>query len=86
MAEAALPGYDSREWQGIVVPAATPAAIVSRLHQDIVKTLNAPDLKERFASVGATAVGSTPEEFALHLKQEMATMGRVIREAGIRIE
>jgi tripartite-type tricarboxylate transporter receptor subunit TctC len=86
VAEAALPGYDSREWQGIVVPAATPPAIISRLHQDIVKTLHAPDLKERFASVGATAVGSTPDEFAAHLKQEMATMGRVIREASIRIE
>ncbi len=86
IAEAALPGYDSREWQGIVVPAATPPAIVSRLHQELVKTLAAPDLKERFAGVGATAVGSTPEEFAAHLKQETATMGRVIREAGIRIE
>ena len=86
IAEAALPGFDSREWQGIVVPAATPPAIISRLHQEIVKTLNAPDLKERFASVGATAVGSTPDEFAAHLRQEMATMGRVIREAGIRIE
>jgi tripartite-type tricarboxylate transporter receptor subunit TctC len=86
IAEAALPGFDSREWQGIVVPAATPTGIINRLHQDIVKTLNSPELKERFASVGATAVGSTAEEFAVHLKQEMATMGRVIREAGIRIE
>jgi tripartite-type tricarboxylate transporter receptor subunit TctC len=86
IAEAALPGYESREWQGIVVPAATPAAIVFRLHQELVKTLAAPELRERFASVGAYAVGSTPEEFAVYLKQEIATMGRVIKEAGIRIE
>jgi tripartite-type tricarboxylate transporter receptor subunit TctC len=86
IAEAALPGYESREWQGIVVPAATPPAIVSRLHQELVKSLAAPELRERFASVGAYAVGSTPEEFAAHLKQEIATMGRVIKEAGIRIE
>ena len=86
VAEAALPGYDAREWQGIVVPAATPPAIVSRLYQELVKTLAAPELKERFVSVGATAVGSTPDEFAAHLKQETATMGRVIKEAGIRIE
>ena len=86
IAEAALPGYESREWQGIVVPAATPAAIVARLHQELVKTLAAPELRERFASVGAYAVGSTPEEFAVYLKQEIATMGRVIKEAGIRIE
>jgi len=86
IAEAALPGYESREWQGIVVPAATPAAIVSRLHQELVKTLAAPELKERFASVGAYAVGSTPEEFAAHIQKEIATMGKVIKEAGIRIE
>ncbi len=86
VAEAALPGYDAREWQGIVVPAATPPAVVSRLHQELVKTLLAPELKDRFASVGATAVGSTPEEFAAHLRQETATMGRIVREAGIRIE
>ena len=86
VAEAALPGYDSREWQGIVVPAATPPAIVAKLHQELVKTLAAPEFKERFASVGATAVGSTPEEFASHLRQETATMAKVIKEAGIRIE
>ncbi len=86
IAEAALPGFDSREWQGIVVPAATPPAVVARLHQEIVKTLTSGELKERFASVGASAVGSTAEEFATHLKQETATMSRVIKEAGIRIE
>ncbi len=86
IAEAALPGFDSREWQGIVVPAATPPAVVARLQQEIVKTLTSGELKERFASVGASAVGSTAEEFAAHLKQETATMSRVIKEAGIRIE
>ncbi len=86
IAEAALPGYESREWQGIVVPAATPGAIVSRLHQELVKALAAPELKERFASVGAYAVGSTPEEFAAHIQKEIATMAKVIKEAGIRIE
>ncbi len=86
IAEAALPGFDSREWQGIVVPAATPPAVVARLQQEIVKTLTSGELKERFASVGASAVGSTSEEFAAYLKQETATMSRVIKEAGIRIE
>jgi tripartite-type tricarboxylate transporter receptor subunit TctC len=70
IAEAALPGFDSREWQGIVVPAATPPAVVARLHQEIVKTLTSGELKERFASVGASAVGSTAEEFATHLKRK----------------
>jgi len=86
IAEAGVPGYESREWQGIVVPTGTPGAVIKRLHQEFVKALAAPELKERFANVGAHAVGSTPEEFAAHIKKEIATMGRVVKEAGIRIE
>jgi tripartite-type tricarboxylate transporter receptor subunit TctC len=86
IAEAGVPGYESREWQGIVVPAGTPAAVISRLNQAFVKVLTAPELKERFAAAGAHPVGSTPEEFAAHIKKEIALMGKLVKEAGIRIE
>ena len=86
IAEAGVPGYESREWQGIVVPAGTPGAIISRLNQAFVKVLTAPELKERFASAGAHPVGSTPEEFAAHIRKEIALMGKLVKEAGIRIE
>ena len=79
-------GVEAAVIAGVLAPAATPRPIVNRLHQELVKTLAAAEFKERFASVGATVVGSTPEEFAAHLRQETATMAKVIREAGIRIE
>ena len=86
VAEAGVPGYQAAEWGGIVVRAGTPAAIVTRLNQDIVKSLKSPDLAQRFAAVGAQAVGSTPEGFAEHIRRERETWAKVIAAAGIRIE
>ena len=84
--EAGLPGYRAAEWQGIVVRSGTPTAVISRLNQEIVKSLKAPDLNQRFASVGAQALGSTPEEFSEHIRRERETWSKVIKAAGIRIE
>jgi tripartite-type tricarboxylate transporter receptor subunit TctC len=84
--EAGVPGYDVNEWQGIMVPAGTPPAVISRLHQEIVKALAAPGMKDRFASVGAYVVGGTPDELAVYIRKELATWSKVIKEAGIRID
>jgi tripartite-type tricarboxylate transporter receptor subunit TctC len=86
IAEAGVPGYQAAEWQGIVVRAGTPAAIITRLNQELVKSLKAPDMNQRFASVGAHAVGSTAQEFAEHIRKERDTWSKVIKAAGIRIE
>jgi len=86
VAEAGVPGYQAAEWGGIVVRAGTPAAIVTRLNQEIVKSLKSPDLAQRFAAVGAQAVGSTPEGFAEHIRRERETWAKVIAAAGIKIE
>ncbi len=82
--EAGVPGYEVYEWQGVVVPAGTPAAIINRLQQEIVKAL--PDVKERIAGVGARAIGSTPEELAAHIKRELAIWEKVVKAAGIRAD
>ena len=86
VAEAGVPGYEAREWQGIVVRAGTPGAIIARLNQEFVRILKSPETSKRFASVGAQAVGSTPEEFAEHIRRERDTWGKVIKAAGIRVE
>ena len=86
IAEAGLTGYELLEYQGIVAPAATPRAIINRLQQEIVKSLSSPDLKERFTTSGAYAIGSTPEELAEHVKREITTWGKVIKAAGIKLE
>lgn len=86
IAEAGVPGFEVSEWQGVVVPAGTPRAVISRLHQGIVKTLALSDVKQRIADVGAHAVGSTPDEFATFIKKEMTTWSKVVKTAGIRID
>jgi len=86
IAEAALPGFEAIEWNGVVVPAGTPPAIITRLNQAIVKALAIPDVKERIIGLGADPVGSSPEEFAAFIKKELATWSKVIKEVGITIE
>jgi tripartite-type tricarboxylate transporter receptor subunit TctC len=84
--EAGLPGYDASTWNGIMVPAGTPRAIIDRLHGEIAKILRAPNTAERLAIDGSVAVGSTPEEFSAFIKSEHVKWSRVVREANIRVE
>lgn len=81
---AGLPGFESVSISGLFVPAATPAAIVQRLNTETVRYLHTPQAKEKFVSVGVEAVGSTPEQLTAAMTEEMARMGKVIRDAGIR--
>ena len=86
MAESGLPDYESASLLAVFAPAGTPAAIVRLLNQEMVKVLNRPETKERLASAGVEAVGSTPEQFAATLKIEMTRWGKLIKDAGIRGE
>ncbi|MDB5863207.1 MAG: hypothetical protein JWO70_1013 [Betaproteobacteria bacterium] len=86
IAESGLPGYELLEYQGIVAPAATPAPVVAKLQQEIVKALASPDLKERFVASGAYVVGSTPQALGEHVKKEIAAWAKVIKAADIRLE
>ena len=85
-AESGLPGYDASTWNGIMVPAGTPRAIIDRLYTEIAKILRAPNTIERLAYDGSVAVGSTPEEFAAYIKAEHVKWAKVVREANIRVE
>jgi len=86
IAEAAVPGFEAIEWNGVVVPAGTPPAVIDRLHQALVKALSIPEVKERIVGLGADPVGSSPEEFAAFIKKEIATWSKVIKEVGITID
>ena len=86
VAASGLPGFESGAIYVMFAPSGTPAAIISRLNQETVRYLNQADVKERFFSAGLEAVGSTPEELAAKMKSEMARLGKVIKDAGIRAE
>jgi len=83
---ATLPGYESGSLIGLLAPSNTPAMIVNRLNQEIVRVINRADMKERFMSLGAEPVGSSPEEFAATMKSDIAKWGKVIKDAGIHVE
>jgi tripartite-type tricarboxylate transporter receptor subunit TctC len=84
IAASGVPGYRSIASYAVFVPAGTPAALISRLNQEIVLVLNKADVKEKFSNAGIETVGNTPDEVAAMIKHEMASMGKVIRDAGIR--
>jgi tripartite-type tricarboxylate transporter receptor subunit TctC len=71
---------------GLVAPAGTPAAIVQQLHAASVRALANPLVKERFAQLGVEAVGSTPEQFAAFIRDDLARWSKVIKSAGIKVE
>ena len=84
VATSGLPGYESVSIYGMLAPAKTPAAIISRLNQEVVRFLVTPQVKEKFLQSGVEVVASSPKEFAAAIKSDMTTLGKVIKEAGIR--
>lgn len=86
LAETGLPGFESTTWQGLAVPAATPREIVNRLHAESVKIMQSDDIRIRLSSMGTDPVGSTPEQFAAHIRAETAKWGKLIRDIGLRLE
>lgn len=79
-------GFDMPFWTGIFAPAKTPRAIVEKLAAETRKAVASPQLTERLRDFGAEGVGSTPAEFDAYWKQQVALYGKVIKDAGIKIE
>jgi tripartite-type tricarboxylate transporter receptor subunit TctC len=71
-------------WYGLLAPSATPRETIARIHQEVARVLNLPDLKQRLADDGMTVVASTPEAFTQFLQRETAKYNRVIDAAGIK--
>ena len=86
VAASGLPGYESVALYGMLAPAKTPMPLISRLSQDISRFVNRTDLKEKLFSMGVEAVGSSPDEFAAAMRADIARMGKVIRDAGIKAD
>jgi tripartite-type tricarboxylate transporter receptor subunit TctC len=72
-------------WWGVLLPAGTPRPIVDRLHADMVKVMQDPVVRQKFADLGVEAISSTPAQFNSFIHAEMDKYARLIREAGIKV-
>jgi tripartite-type tricarboxylate transporter receptor subunit TctC len=86
IAEAGVPGYALDPWLGLFMPARVSSDIISKVNAEVVRILNAPELKSRLASQGIEIVTNSPAEFARFIREDNAKWGKLIREAGIRGE
>jgi tripartite-type tricarboxylate transporter receptor subunit TctC len=83
VAESGLPGFEFSAWYGVLAPAGTPAAIMTRLHQAVGKAMAAPETREKFED-GLMPLSSTSDEFATYLKQEVIKWGNVVKASGVK--
>jgi tripartite-type tricarboxylate transporter receptor subunit TctC len=83
IAESGFPGFEFTSWFALLAPAATPAPVIHKLHQESLKALAQPTLRARFAQLGLDTVGSSPAELAAIIKADIGKWARVIKEAGI---
>ena len=81
MAASGVPGYEVISILAMFAPAGTPAPVIARVNQEIVRYLNAPDVKDKFLASGVEVVASSPQQLAATLKSEMAKWGKVIKNA-----
>jgi tripartite-type tricarboxylate transporter receptor subunit TctC len=86
IAEQGVPGFESGTWQGVLVPKATPEAVVQRLHAELVRAIRSPEVRSRLTGQGAEVVTMTPAEQDRFFEQERARWAKVVAEAGIKAD
>ncbi|HEY9447083.1 MAG TPA: tripartite tricarboxylate transporter substrate binding protein [Burkholderiales bacterium] len=84
--EAGVKDYEVTQWYGFFVPAKTPAAIVNRLHAEVLKTLAAPDIRQRLAAEGAEPVGSTGAAFSAFLASEINVYSDLVQRLDLKVD
>ena len=84
VADAGVPGYASVAIFGVLAPAKTPPALIERLNREIVKVLQTTEVKERLFNAGSEVVASSADAFGAAIKSEMTTLGKLIKDSGIR--
>ncbi len=82
----ALPGFEVVGWYGMVGPAKMPAPIVARLHAELLRIIQMPEIRDRILADGSEPVGSSPEEFTRYLHADLAKWARLVKESGAKLD
>jgi tripartite-type tricarboxylate transporter receptor subunit TctC len=83
ISESGFPGFEATSWYALLAPAGTPAPIVNKVHQEVLKGLAQPDLRAKFAKLGLDTVGNSPAELAAIIKSDIGKWAKVIKDAGM---
>lgn len=86
LAESGMPGFEVSAWQGLMVPAKTPEAIVHRLNSEVMKALHTPDVQKKLAAQGALPLGSTPEQYGAYIKSELERWSNIVKQTGVVLD
>jgi tripartite-type tricarboxylate transporter receptor subunit TctC len=86
VAESGLPGFEVITWFGILTTAGTPKEVIGRLHQELVRALAVPAVREQAAKLGMEVVGNSPEEYAAFLRAENAKWGKMVKALNLRAD
>ena len=81
-----VPGYVVASTYGLLAPAKTPAAIIQRLNQEVLRFINTPSVKEQLFKTGIEVVGSTPEQFAATIETDLRVWGKLIKAIGVKTD
>lgn len=85
VAESGVSGYEFTGWMGLLAPAATPRAVIARLHHEAARIVHLPDVKQRFVIDAADPVGSSPEQFSAFIRSEIERWSKVVARTGIKV-
>ena len=86
IAESGLPGYEVFAWNGVLVPAGTPKAIVAQLNEEIRKAMQLPQVREKFSAQGFAASWNTPDQFAVFVRNEVEKWARTVKASGATLD
>lgn len=86
VAEQGVPGFESVQWFGVTAPSGTPPAIIDRLHREIARAMQSPEMTERLAAIGAQAVVNSPSAFAAYIDEDVRRWGAISKAMGIRAQ
>jgi tripartite-type tricarboxylate transporter receptor subunit TctC len=86
IAESGLPGYEVFAWNGVLVPAGTPKAIIAQLNEEIRKAMQLPQVREKFSAQGFAASWNTPDQFGVFVRNEVDKWARTVKASGATLD